>query len=174
MTSCHCALQSQLFCITPYVMSEQRQIKKQLDKSSVVAGETLLWLYTKQHEERWGCLTSHGCPLSLSLPSVFSPPLPRWGPSSLGVVQYRSGRGHRQGITQQIWQPTQSQPLGCLSGCHRDQRAPAAGTGLPVFHTSDSWRGRAARDGRCYLQKQKRTEGAEGGLLTQTVFFPYF
>ncbi|KAA8582053.1 hypothetical protein FQN60_008793, partial [Etheostoma spectabile] len=51
-------------------------------------------------------------------------------------------------VTQQIWQLPQHQPLACLSSCHGDQRAPAAGIRPPVFRTYSSRGEEAAWDGR--------------------------
>lgn len=102
-------------------------------------------------------------PPSLTLCSVFSPPLPCCEPGPpVGEV-----KGKPVGVTQQIWQLTQHQPPVCLSSCHRDQRGlpwrEEGGIGLPVFLTYGSRGERAAWDGRCLLQEQRGWSKRGGG-----------
>ena len=140
---------------------------------------TVVWFYSKQHEEGWRLLGSHWVALFPSPP--FLPPLPSlsslsswcshlFSPGSLWVGQ--SAGGETGGVMRQIWQLPQHQPLVCLSSCRGDQRAPAAGIGPPVFRTSSSRGEEAAWDGKVFVTGTKRLEGGrEGGLLTSTSLF---
>ena len=105
--------------------------------------------------------------LAASLLGVLtSSPLLRPGAPPVGEV-----KGKPVGVTQQIWQLTQHQPLACLSSCHRDQRGlprrdggEGRESGFPFFSPmAPEEREQLGMEGVCYRNKEDGAKGGEGG-----------